>query len=74
MHWLDETSSIKTAKKLDKKVRQGSIENTENPWHDWTAIRWIKTPCRQVIPVDYEQKSVLDQIANLLEQVRTALT
>ncbi len=30
----DETSLIKTAKKLDKKVRQGSIENTENPWYD----------------------------------------
>ena len=30
----DETFSIKTAKKLDKKVRQASIENAENPWYD----------------------------------------
>ena len=25
--------------KLDKKVRQGSIENDENHWYEWTAIR-----------------------------------
>ena len=28
-----------SAKKLDKKVRQGSIENAENPCYEWTLIR-----------------------------------
>ena len=31
----------------------------------------MKTPCRQVIPNDYGQKSMLEQIANLLEKDRT---
>ena len=35
----DETFSIKTAKKLDKKVRQGYNRIAENTWYDWMLIR-----------------------------------
>ena len=56
------------------KVKIESLINFEIDCYEWTLTHWIKTPCRQVIPIDYEQKSMLDQIANLLEQVRTAHT
>ena len=33
-------------------------------------ISWIKTPSRPVIPIDYKQKSRLDQNTKKLDKVR----